>query len=265
MQILFLVFMLVLGVIFGSFFCCQVRRSKAYDVEGEQVHSKKRRPAAPTRSICLHCKKKLKWYDNIPIISWLALKGKCRFCHQKIGIAEIISEIATALVFLLIGTTIDVETASPLVWFSFITVIIFTLSIVFLGIFDGITGSLPVVGLTISTICAIITLIPNFWASLSVMPFLAALLYGGIYLLLYLVSKGKWVGDGDWILAAAIGLALGHPWLAAVALFVANFSACLVMLPFVKQQKNHQIYFGPFLVLSFVIVYTFSDFFLSMI
>ena len=97
------------------------------------------------------------------------------------------------------------------------------------------------------------------------MPLLSGLLFGGIYLALYLISKGKWVGDGDWILAGVIGLALGHPWLSMIALFVANFSACLIMYPLVKNRKNHQIYFGPFLVLSFVVVYAFSDFAMSMI
>ena len=222
-------------------------------------------PSGSKRSICLHCKKQLKWYDNIPIISWLILRGKCRNCHKKIGYAEIISEVASALALLLIATTINVETATTEDWLQFATITIFTLSLLFLAIYDGITGELPVLGLTISAICAIITIIPTIGDSFSVMPFLSATLFGGIYLVLYLMSKGKWVGDGDWLLASAIGLALGHPWLSAIALFVANFSACLIMYPAVKNKKNHQIYFGPFLVLSFVVVYVLTPTLLNMI
>lgn len=264
MQILFFAFMFVLGAIFGSFLCCQARRLHRQDPSSN-----------PPRSVCLHCGKQLKWHDNIPIISWLALRGKCRYCHKKIGSAEIISEIATALSFLLVATTINVETATALDWAAFISVIVLLLPLTFLAIYDGEWGELPTTFLTISALCAIITLIPAFWAGFSVMPFLSAALFGGIYLALYLVSKGKWVGDGDWLLAGIIGLALGHPWLSLIALFIANFSACLIMSPaFIKAQnktkkskkaKNHQIYFGPFLVLSFVITYALADFFISVI
>lgn len=101
------------------------------------------------------------------------------------------------------------------------------------------------------------------WTGFLVEPFLSGALFGGIYLILYIISKGKWVGDGDWVLALSIGLVLGNPWLSMIALFVANFSACLVMIPFLKKVKNHQIYFGPFLVFSFVVVYMMTDLLLS--
>ena len=251
MQILFLIFMFILGAAFGSFLCCQVRRQKS------KTHSK--------RSICLHCKKKLKWYDNIPIISWCILRGKCRSCHKKIGCLEIISELATAAAFTIIGTTINVEATSPLGWLHFVTIIVLSLILIFLAIYDGMCGELPVSGLIFAVLFAGLAIIPDLVNNFSIQPFLSAALFGGIYLTLYLISKGKWVGDGDWILSLAIGLALGHPWLAMIALFIANFSACLIMYPIVKKHKNHQIYFGPFLVFAFVITYTFSDFFLSMI
>lgn len=253
MQILFLVFMFVLGAAFGSFLCCQARRMET---------GKKK---LPSRSICLHCRKQLKWYDNIPIISWLILGGKCRNCHKKIGALEIISELATAIALTMLGTTINIEAATALEWASFITIIIFTLTLIFLGIYDGMCGQLPTFCLVFAVLLAAVSIVPGLVNNFSIQPFLSAALFGGIYLVLYLVSKGKWVGDGDWILAVAIGLALGHPWLSMVALFVANFSACLIMYPAAKKKKNHQIYFGPFLVLSFIVVYTFSDFFISMI
>ena len=193
------------------------------------------------------------------------LGGKCRFCHKKIGIAEILAEVLTGVGFLVLATTVNVETATPLEWARFATVAILATVLFFLAIYDGLYGELPVLILTISVICAIITLIPQMWAGFLVDPILAGLLYGGIYLLLYIVSRGKWVGDGDFILALTIGLALGSPWLSLVALFVANLSASIVMLPFLKKTKNHQIYFGPFLVWSFVVVYVTADFWLGMI
>lgn len=225
----------------------------------------KRTTSLGSRSVCLHCHKKLNWYDNIPVFSWLMLKGKCRFCHKKIGMAEILTEMLAGTMFLMLSTTINIETATVLEWAGFVTMLIFSLILFFLGIYDGLYGELPTSILILSVASAVITLIPRMWTGFSVDPFLSGLLFGGIYLVLYLISKGKWVGDGDWILALSIGLALGSPWLSMVALFVANFSACLIMLPLIRKLKNHQIYFGPFLVFSFVIVYTMSDLLLSVI
>lgn len=250
MQIAFLVFMFVMGAAFGSFLCCQARRLKLKDTK---------KPIKNRRSICLHCHQELPWYDNIPIFSWLILRGKCRKCHKKIGGAEIISEIATALAFLAIGTTIKIDTANAVEWTTFGLVMAYLVIIIFLGIYDGMWGELPTVGLTASLIFAVLAILPNLITEFSVQPFLAAGLFGGIYLGLYVVSKGKWVGDGDWLLATTIGLVLGTPWLAMIALFVANLSASIVMLPLVKKQKNHLIYFGPFLVFSFVIVYALAE------
>lgn len=246
---MFLILMFLMGTAFGSFLCCQARRLHLKD---------KKRPIKNKRSVCLECKKRLKWYDNIPVISWVMLRGRCRFCHKKIGVAELLAEILVGLGFLFISTTINVETAVMLEWARLITTLLLSLALFFLAIYDGIYGELPVLYLTISIVCAIITLIPQMWTGFLIEPLLAGLLYGGVYLLLYIVSRGRWVGDGDWVLAAAIGLVLGSPWLSLVALFLANLSACIVMLPFLKKLKNHQIYFGPFLIFSFVIVYTLS-------
>lgn len=234
--------MFVLGAAFGSFLCCQARR-----LQKKGKHS--------NRSICLHCKKQLKWYDNIPILSWLFLKGKCRFCHKKIGTAEILSELLSALAFLALSFTINVSTASVINWISFALLIIFTLSLIFLAIYDGMTGELPTFALIIAVVLGVLSMLPTLINNFTWTPFLSAGLYGGIYLLLYLISKGKWVGDGDWIITTITGFVLGSPWLVMFALFIANLSACIVSIPVIKNKKNHQIYFGPYLVFAFVVVY----------
>ncbi len=289
MQIAFVILMFILGAALGSFLCCQARRLH----ERESHHGK-----MPSRSICLHCQKSLKWYDNLPIISYLILRGKCRYCHHQIGRLEILSElgVATALAllsfhFLRTAPAVTIPnlaifpSIAPINWGIFAIMLLLILSLAFLAIYDGAYGELPSFCLTISIICAIIivilrqqasflisapqpALIPNQPWSPTIAALLSGALFGGLYLFLYLVSKGKWVGDGDWLLSLALGLALGHPFLALVAIFIANFSATLASMPaVVKQQKhqNHQIHFGPYLVLAFIITYTFSSFFISMI
>ena len=261
MQILFLALLFIFGACFGSFLCCQVRRLK--------LRSKKA-PKLGSRSVCLKCGRQLKWYDNIPILSWIFLRGKCRTCKQKIGFAEVLSELGLGLAFLALGTTINIETASFLVWAIFISTLLLTLSLGFLAIYDGLYGELPTTNLTISIVCAIIVLCLKEWLALSISsftpeiilkPLAAVAILGGLYLVLYLISKGKWVGDGDWILGTALGLALADPWLALITLFIANVLACLVMAPAVKKDKTKKIYFGPFMVIAFIITLTFANFF----
>ena len=265
MQIGFMILMFVLGACFGSFSCCIARRIK---------HKQSHKHPLGHRSVCLHCRYQLKWYDNIPIISWLALGGKCRKCHRQIGVLEIASEILTALAFLLLSLSIDISTASIIEWIVFIATIVFSIILAFLAIYDGAYGELPTSTLILAIILAIIVLIAKeikiismhpFSPELIYQPLLAVLILGGLYLALYLFSKGKWVGDGDWLLGTAIGTALFSPWLALITLFISNFFATIIMYPVTRFQRNQKVHFGPFLVIAFVITYAFSVFFLSFV
>ena len=255
MQIAFLVLLFVLGACFGSFLCCQARR----------LHRKAQgKKPLGSRSVCNYCHHQLSWYDNIPLVSWCILKGRCRRCHRKIGLTEPLSELGLAAAFLALGTTIDFGVPA-LSWAIFITVLIFTIILAFLAIYDGLYGELPVPFLTASLIIACLLLVLRTCATLSSAPFAADLIWrpllavfilGGLYLALYLLSHGKWVGDGDWLLGAAIAIALADPMLALVTLFLANFIACLIMAPSTLRHKNHRIHFGPFLAIAFVITYS---------
>ncbi len=256
MSVVFLIFLFILGACFGSFLCCTARRLR---------HREQGKKPLGSRSVCLSCKHQLAWYDNLPLISWLTLGGRCRYCHAPIGPAEFLSELFSALTFLLLGFTfIPILTATPLasdpLTFAattnfatlttsapaftiplLITLFLLVLTLLFLAIYDALYGELPTLALTISIICAIILLTLRVWASFSVasltlenfiLPLLAAILIlPGLYYALYKFSRGNWVGDGDWLLALAIALALADPFLALLVLFFANFLACLYALP----------------------------------
>lgn len=266
MRVVFYVLVFIIGACLGSFLCCQARRLRL---------KAKGKKSLGRRSVCPFCKHKLKWYENLPIFSWLLQKGKCRKCGKKIGAAEILSEIFTGLA--LLGLTMSffqteqaLLTTSVMTWIIFAITLLLTLTLIFIAIYDGLYGELPCLCLTFSAICAIIIVILKQWSFFSASgtfswtPLLnllyAVLILGGTYLLLYLVSKGKWVGDGDWILSTIIALTLGTPWLALVALFVANFSASLIMYPQVRKKKNHTIYFGPFLVFAFILTLVLANY-----
>ena len=272
MEIFVTILMFILGACFGSFLCCQARRLNL---------KRKGTKKLSRRSVCLACKHQLKWYDNIPILSWLILGGKCRKCHKKIGLLEFLSELGVGLAFALIflsilgGNSLEYLALEfmnhPINYAIVALALVLILSLSFLAIYDGAYGELPSLCLIIAVICAVIFTILRQWNNSSTLlaslidPLFSVLVLSGTYLILYLVSKGKWVGDGDWILALSIALILGHPFLALVTLFLSNFLACLVMFPIVKKSKNHKIYFGPFLVAAFVVVFCFQNFLLNLI
>ena len=160
-----LVLLFILGACIGSYLCCQVRRlhlknshqptpkpSKEPSHKTAKSSAKTTKPTAkgtnkaklPPRSICLDCKYQLAWYDNIPIISWLALRGKCRKCHHKIGLAEFLSELGVGLALLAFGFSLKYGLSSaisvgptPLFWVYFSAMLIFISIISFLDIYDG--------------------------------------------------------------------------------------------------------------------------------
>ena len=85
MNVAVIILLAIMGAGLGSFACCQSWRIRKHDKSA--------------RSHCMNCDYQLKWYDNIPVLSWLMLGGKCRKCRKKIGVAEIFAELITAALF----------------------------------------------------------------------------------------------------------------------------------------------------------------------
>ncbi|OYX34044.1 hypothetical protein B7Z00_05395, partial [Candidatus Saccharibacteria bacterium 32-50-10] len=100
-----------LGTMFGSFAGAQVWRLRAKQLvedrrNGEPVNAQELmqlkgllRPAISDRSECLHCHHPLAWYDLMPVISWMSLRGRCRYCSHSIGRMEPLMELGVATVF----------------------------------------------------------------------------------------------------------------------------------------------------------------------
>ena len=264
--VLFVGVFVFLGACFGSFACCQAWRIR-YKEEKKKDLGK--------RSVCLHCGKQLVWYENIPIVSWILQKGKCRKCGKRIGTAEIWSELAGAFVFGFLGW--NLWRVGEFDWLSvvkFTTLLITVVGFLILGIYDAKWQELPTFLLWFVIICGaaygclgilgiiigdggegislagkgseLLNYLLNIGMSVGIL--------GGIYYLLYFFSKEKLVGGGDSMLGVAIGLVVGNWWLAIWVLFIANFVGVIVMLPL----KKKQIAFGPFLIGAFVLVFSFA-------
>ena len=232
------------GSIFGSFACCQAWR----------IHEKSEGKKLGSRSVCINCGEKLKWFDNIPIISWLLLRGKCRNCKAKIGYAEILSELGLGLVFLAIAWKFGLAINTAILAVAFI---IYWIVLVY----DAKWGELPVLLMLVEIPLAVAFQFLNGGDLIKTA--VGTGLLTGIYYLIYFFSKEKAVGGGDWILCISISIFLGHWCLAIIELFLSNFAATIFSAPQALRKEKKPIPFGPFLILSMLVILLASDYLLK--
>lgn len=280
MDIALIVVLGVLGALLGSFAGAQVWRLRAHQLvedtrEGEEVDASefKRlkglvRPALSDRSECLSCHHQLAWYDLIPVISWVSLGGKCRYCRHAIGTTEILVEVGLAAVFI----------GSYLVWpyplDSLLHIVSFALWLVactimaILFIYDAkwsllpfaVNVSLAVVGVAFQASISIASGHLDVWSLGG-----GIVLLGGLYLMFSLFG---WVGMGDGILGVGLALLLGKWQYAFLALFLANLLGCFMLIPLYARRELHRharIPFGPFMILGALIVMLFGSWLLAQI
>lgn len=278
-EILMVIGLAIIGAAMGSFAAATVWRLRAMQLQADksagQSYDKKEYSLLKTllgkgfindRSQCLHCHKELAWYELLPIVSWVVQKGACRSCKKPIGQFEIIAEVGVLLFFvasyLLWPTALStpLEVVHLVLWLiaGVVMAILFAydakwfllpdlLSIILIGIGVGVTA---VVAVGSGDVLAII---------LSALGSVGVL--GGLYGILYLVSRGRWVGLGDVILGTGLGLLLVQWQLALVALFMANLIGCIIVIPLMiagKLKKNAHVPFGPLLIAGAVIAWFFG-------
>lgn len=203
-------------------------------------------------SYCPSCNTKIKWFDNIPIISFILLQGKCRSCKGKISLRYPLVEILTSVLLILLYSRYSLSLsffAYSLLTFSLIivTFIDFEQQI----IPDEITYPLIVIGLILSFFSPRIGIIDSI---------LGILICGGLLYLIVIVSRGG-MGGGDVKLAAAIGSFLGFK--AGLASLVFAFISgglvgAILLLTGIKGRKD-PIPFGPFIVFGALIIVLFSE------
>jgi len=267
----------ILGATLGSFGAATVWRLRARQLvadqkEGEPVDKKELKRLKPLvkgafgmkdHSRCLHCGYELKWYDLIPIISWVTLRGKCRNCHTKIGWFELLMEVGVALFFVgsyLLwpgGLDSGLAVAHFSLWLAagFIMAMLFAYDAKWYLLPNVLTLALAVVGLAIVGVATVETQDVG-GTLLSALG--AVLVLSGLYAVLYVVSKGRWVGFGDVKLGFGLGLILIDWQLALAALFLANFIGCLIVIPLMvtkKLQPTSHIPFGPLLIAGAVLAW----------
>ena len=204
------------------------------------------------RSECPHCNRALRWHDLIPVLSFLTLKGKCRYCRRKISRTYPAVEILTALAFLAyihFQNTYDIRVIYELALISGLIVILFS-DLLELIIPDKIVFPLIALAFTFKL------QVGNLQANL-----ITAFIVGSIFAIICLGSQGKWMGLGDAKLVFLIGLVLGYP-LGVLAILLSVWTAALVGMALVSTKRatlKTALPLGTFLASSAILIIIFQN------
>lgn len=215
------------------------------------------------RSQCIHCGHILGPLDLIPILSWLLLRGRCRYCHKKIEDSPLV-ELILPLLFVLSYVFWPVElTGIGLI--EFIFWLIFLVGFMALAVYDLRWFILPnrivfpLIGLAVVQVIVVAAYAMDWRVVLEA--FVGVLVVAGIFYLLFQLSKGTWIGGGDVKLGIVLGILAGGLIEGFLLLFAASLAGMLATLPLVVRGKAHrktQLPFGPFLILGLIIVKLFG-------
>ena len=250
-----LIFVIILGALWGSFAnVCIIRMPQGKGV-------------VVGRSFCVKCKKKIQWFDNIPIISYLLLKSKCRNCKTKISfqyfLVETISLINFLVLYLIFGISL---TTLFLIILSVVFLIIFFIDLKHYIIPNSLTYSMMILGFFKSFDPNLDPIFPDFLNSL-----IGGLLgYGIIWSIIYFYrqfKKKEGMGLGDAKLFAVIGFWFG--WISIpFVVFLSSIIALLSVLPDLlrsSKKLSSQIPFGPFIILGTIFYLVFQDNFVKLL
>lgn len=260
----------VLGLAFGSFVNALVWRIREQADESKKKSPDKkylgRLSVSKGRSMCPHCKHELAAKDLLPVLSWLSLRGKCRYCGQAISSQYPLVELATVALF--VGSYIwwpvafdGSQKAIFILWLAllvgFMALIVYDLRWLLLP--DRVMRPLSV----LAGLMAVVTIAAADHPLRAILDTLLAVgVGGGIFYLLFQVSDGKWIGGGDVKLGGLLGLVAGTPARSLLMIFTAAFLGSLISLPMLATKRlkgNSIIPFGPFLIIGAIIVQLFGQ------
>lgn len=231
-----------IGLILGSFFAALSWRYP----RGISI--------AEGRSICPKCKNQIAWYDNIPLLSYLFLRGKCRNCKKHISLRYPIIEASTALGFLYLFSIFQNN-----IPFLFYSLTIFSLlMLIFIIDFEHriIPDTFTFLGILVVFIYLLTT-----GSSLLFSNIFAGLICAFLLLLIHLMTRGRGMGLGD-VKFAILGGMLTGLRLNMVWLFLAFLTGGITGIILILAQRarlKDQIAFGPFLIVAIGLTFLIGD------
>jgi leader peptidase (prepilin peptidase)/N-methyltransferase len=234
MAIWLIILVIVLGLCWGSFLTVV-----AYRIDDL-------RSVILSRSQCPHCKKQLKPTDMVPVFSFVLLGGRCRFCKKNISFIYPITEIVSAVFFVLIYLRFGLTFQSLFLLLSLSALVVACVN-------DILSKE---VGLQIFIFGIIFALVFRFWGDLNFLRFqnliFSALSCIALPLIFALISRERWMGYGDVLFALWIGSLVSYPS-SILSVFIAFLGGALfgiIELSIWGKKKENKIPFGPFLALG---------------
>lgn len=249
--------LLIVGLAAGSFVNALVWRLY------EQSKAKKSRSDLSIisgRSMCPNCRHTLRSADLIPVLSWISLRGKCRYCHKPISWQYPLVELLTASLFIVSFWLWPFGWAAAGI-VAFGLWLLCLVMLVALAVYDIHWMLLPnrlvypLMGLSFA-LAALLSLAKADLYQFG-MALLGGLALSGLFWLLFQLSGGCWIGGGDVKLAVALGLIAGGILPSILLLFIASLFGSLVAVPLLVQGRKltSRVPFGPFLIAATVIVF----------
>jgi len=236
--LLIYIFVFLLGTCVGSFMNVCIYRIPA----GESV--------VTGPSHCMTCGRRLKWYEMIPIFSWLALRGRCSGCHSRISAQYPLIEAANAGLWLLVYGRFGF-TPDSILGCLFVSVLLVA------SIIDARTREIPPGTTIFVAVLGLLRLLLHLsdWKS----ALLGLVCVSGVLLLVLLVSGGRAVGGGDIKLMAGTGLYLGFR-LNILAFFLGCVLGAVIHLGRMKLAgAGRDLALGPYLSAGAVIALLWGD------
>ena len=263
-----MIILVVTGFVMGSFVNAlvwriheQTKKSKSSKLKAQNYS------IVSGRSMCPDCRHQLAWYDLFPVVSWLMLGGKCRYCHKPIGYQYPLVELITVGLFIISYVYWPYATTGiryPIIlsfWLMFVTIF------VALAVYDLRWRLLPnrlvypLIVLAIGQVLIQSLVFDGGWTTI-ISAVLGVVCLAGLFYGLFQVSAGRWIGGGDVKLAVVLGLLAGGAAEAFLLLFIASLLGTFVSLPLLVSKKigrKQQVPFGPYLIAAMFIVYLFGS------
>ncbi|MCR5302166.1 MAG: prepilin peptidase [Lachnospiraceae bacterium] len=234
---------LVFGLLIGSFLnVCIYRIPKHENI-------------TTTRSHCMSCGNVIKWYDLVPVLSYILLKGKCRNCGAKLSIQYPIIELLNGLLYGLIFAVTGLSIKSVLI-------AALTSALIVIAVIDWRTYEIPFglnVFIAVLGIADIAVKLINRDFSGVLDNLIGAVSVSGFLLILFVATKGRGIGGGDIKLMAAAGLLLG--WKSIILAFVTGcvLGSVIHLIRMKVSKQDHVLAFGPYLAVGIFIASLWGD------
>ncbi len=237
-----LIFIFLFGAIVGSFLNCVIYRLEI----GKSFIG--------GRSFCPKCKKEIKARDLIPIVSFVLLRGKCRYCQSRISLQYPLVELLTAILFVIVF--LSISNLSSLVFL----LPIFALMIL-IFVYDLKHYLIP------DNAILLVILLTLIWHIIvmpieQIIPFVFSAIGASLFFaIIYFVSKGEWIGFGDVKLALFMGLFLGFPniFVALFLSFVIGSVVGVLAILLKKKKLKSELPFAPFLISGTILAFFYGS------